>query len=79
MVATGGSAVTAVRVLLKCGVAEENITFSNLISCEEGLRTFFTRYPKVNVVSAAIDPSLNDSKFLVPGIGDFGDRYFGTT
>ena len=78
MLATGGSAVTAVRVLCERGVKPESIIFVNVVSCEEGLRALAAAYPQVKVVTGAIDPILNEKKYIVPGLGDFGDRYFGT-
>jgi len=78
MLATGGSAVAAVKVLLEHGVRQNDITFVNLISCPEGLETLFKAFSDVIVVTGAIDERLNEHKYIVPGIGDFGDRYFGT-
>ena len=78
MLATGGSAGTAVRVLCERGVKPESIIFVNVVSCEEGLRALAAAYPQVKVVTGAIDPILNEKKYIVPGLGDFGDRYFGT-
>ena len=77
MLATGGSAVTAVRVLCERGVKPESIIFVNVVSCEEGC-ALAAAYPQVKVVTGAIDPILNEKKYIVPGLGDFGDRYFGT-
>jgi len=42
------------------------------------LNNIFKKYPEIKVITAAIDPVLNDSRYIVPGLGDFGDRYFGT-
>lgn len=78
MLATGGSANTAIDVLLKAGVPEDRITFANVVSCPEGLRRLAKNVPKVRVVTCAIDAGLDDKKFIVPGLGDFGDRYYGT-
>ena len=78
MLATGGSAVTAVRILVERGVREENIVFCNVVCCDEGLAAMHVAYPAVRVVTGAIDPELNEKKYIVPGLGDFGDRYFGT-
>lgn len=73
-----GSAIHAVQVLLEHGVKEENIIFVNLIACYEGAENFYSKYPKVRVVTAVVDPILNENKYIEPGCGDFGDRYFGT-
>lgn len=78
MLATGGSALKAVEVLLEHGVKEDHIIFINLVAAPEGIRNFYSRFPKINIVTAAVDEGLNDKKFIVPGLGDFGDRYFGT-
>eukprot|EP00002_Diphylleia_rotans_P039591 TRINITY_DN920_c0_g1_i1.p1 TRINITY_DN920_c0_g1~~TRINITY_DN920_c0_g1_i1.p1 ORF type:complete len:228 (-),score=55.68 TRINITY_DN920_c0_g1_i1:226-909(-) len=79
MLATGGSAITATEVLISRGVPEENIIFVNLIASPEGVQTYCGRFPKVKVVIACLDERLNEQKFIIPGLGDFGDRYFGTT
>ena len=78
MLATGGSAVCAIRELMKMGVPEERITFLNMVAAPEGIREVLTSYPKVRIISCALDDSLNDQKYILPGLGDFGDRYFGT-
>ena len=79
MLATGGSACMAIKVLLDAGVREENILFVNVVSCPEGIQRLARDYPKVRIVTAAIDEKLNSDKFIVPGLGDFGDRYYRTT
>lgn len=78
MLATGGSAIKAIDVLIEHGVPEQNIIFLNIISCPEGIDALVTRFPKVIIVTAEVDSHLNEKKYIVPGIGDFGDRYFGT-
>ena len=78
MLATAGSATRAIAVLLEAGVLEQNIMFLNLVCCPEGIKNLFTAYPKVKVVTAAVDKCLNGEKFIVPGLGDYGDRYYGT-
>ncbi len=79
MLATGGSAITAIKVLVDHGVQEENIVFLNLISAPEGVRRVAESYPHVKIVTSEIDERLNQNKYIVPGIGDFGDKYFGST
>jgi len=79
MLATGGSAIAAIDVLVKAGVAPEKIIFINLVSCPEGIRAMHTAYPEVRIVTAALDAYLNEKRYIMPGLGDFGDRYFGTT
>ena len=78
MLATGGSAITAIQVLLDAGVPEEHILFSNVVSYPEGLAAMFEAHPKVRTVTCAVDDGLNDKKYIVPGLGDFGDRYYST-
>jgi len=78
MLATGGSAKCAIQCVLDAGVPEDRITFVNLVSCPEGLDALFQSYPKLKVVTSQIDDKLNEDKYILPGLGDFGDRYFGT-
>jgi uracil phosphoribosyltransferase len=61
------------------GVSEEQIVFLNVVSCPEGLKLLSERFPKMRIVTSAIDSGLNGDKYILPGLGDFGDRYFGTT
>ncbi|MGC5364283.1 uracil phosphoribosyltransferase [Streptomyces sp. DT24] len=79
MLATGGSALTAIGVLLDAGVREENIVFVNFLTAPEGIHTVCRKHPRVKIVTSAIEDRLNENAFMVPGIGDFGDRFFGTT
>lgn len=76
MLGTGGSCKCVVNKLIENGVNEENITFINLISCPEGLDAVTTAFPKMKVLTAVIDPKMNEDRYLTPGLGDFGDRYF---
>ncbi|GAA5865972.1 hypothetical protein JCM3774_005544 [Rhodotorula dairenensis] len=76
MLATGGSAIKAVEVLIDHGVPQERIIFLNLVSCPEGLQAMYSAYPQVKVVTAWVDDGLDSHKYIVPGLGDFGDRYF---
>lgn len=78
MLATGGSAVTAIKVLVDKGVPPGAIIFVNVVCVLEGLRAIAAAYPDVRVVTGCIDPVLNDHFYICPGLGDFGDRYFGT-
>jgi uracil phosphoribosyltransferase len=79
MFATGGTALAAVQLLLDRGVPEDRIIFVTLITVPEAIARFCTRYPHVRIVTSAIDERLNEHAYMLPGIGDFGDRYFGTT
>ena len=76
MLATGGSADDAIGFLKKQGA--KNIRFISLISAPEGLERITKKYPDVSIITAAVDEKLNDDAFIVPGLGDAGDRYFGT-
>jgi uracil phosphoribosyltransferase len=76
MVATGGSACEAVALLKAQGA--KRIQLICVIASESGMERFQSTHPDVPVVTAAIDPELNKLGFIVPGLGDAGDRYFGT-
>ena len=78
MLATGGSAIMAVEVLVESGVSPTNIVFLNVVSCPEGLAALASAFPAVKVVTAAVDEKLDENSYIVPGLGDYGDRYFGT-
>ncbi|KAJ3169168.1 Uracil phosphoribosyltransferase, synthesizes UMP from uracil [Geranomyces variabilis] len=78
MLATGGSANKAIEVLLDHGVPEERILFVNLICAPEGIDTVLGAHPKIKIVTAEIDSGLDERKWIIPGLGDFGCRYFGT-
>ncbi|KAK3638964.1 Uracil phosphoribosyltransferase, synthesizes UMP from uracil [Elasticomyces elasticus] len=76
MLATGGSALMAVDVLRSRGVPEEHICFLNLIASPEGAANFAQKFPKVRIVTAFVDEGLNEKNYIVPGLGDFGDRFY---
>jgi uracil phosphoribosyltransferase len=76
MLASGSSAALAIQVLLDRGVKEEDIIFVNLIAAPEGVAALYKQYPKITVVTTMIDECLNSEKYILPGIGDFGDRYY---
>ena len=76
MFATGGSAVDAVSQLKKLGY--KKIIFLNLVSAPEGIANFEKQHPDVPVYTAAKDERLNSHFYIVPGLGDAGDRIFGT-
>lgn len=77
MLATGGSTIAALDVLKKAGAT--NIVVVCIVTCGEGLAAVEAAHPDVNIFAAAVDSHLNDDKFIVPGLGDAGDRLFGTT
>jgi len=68
----------AVEVLMEHGVPEERIIFINLIAAPEGLTTFCSRFPSLKVITGWIDQGLNDKAYIVPGLGDFGERRYCT-
>ena len=79
MLATGGSAIMALDVLVvKYKIPPQKIVFASMICAPEGLKALGKAYPKVKIVTACIDSHLNDDKFIVPGLGDYGDRFFNT-
>ncbi|WP_371618362.1 uracil phosphoribosyltransferase [Streptomyces sp. NBC_00454] len=78
MLATGGTALAAIRVLLEHGVPEGHIVFVNLLSAPEGIKVVHDRHPEVRIVTSSVEERLSEHAFMLPGIGDFGDRYFGT-
>ena len=76
MLATGGSATAAIEVLKKWGAVR--IKLVNLIAAPEGVQTVLTAHPDVEIYCAALDRQLNDRGYIMPGLGDAGDRQFGT-
>ncbi|KAK8734014.1 hypothetical protein OTU49_006297, partial [Cherax quadricarinatus] len=77
-VATGAAAIMAIRVLLDHEVNEEHISLCSLLMTEQGVHNIAYAFPKVRIVTTAVDPYVNEKFYIVPGIGNFGDRYFGT-
>ncbi len=78
MLATGNSANAAVETLRKRGVPEDKIIFLALVAAPEGVNVFYKEHPSVPVYVASVDEKLNDHAYIVPGLGDAGDRLFGT-
>jgi uracil phosphoribosyltransferase len=78
MLATGNSAVHAVEALVKHGVKKEKIIFMALVAAPEGVKTFHAAFPEIPVYTAALDSHLDKNAYIVPGLGDAGDRLFGT-
>ena len=76
MLATGGSAVAAIDFLKKRGC--RNIIMMNVIGCPEGVKTVQDAHPDVEMYLAALDERLNEHAYIIPGLGDAGDRIFGT-
>lgn len=78
MIATGGSAILAVNVLKEAGAEEKQITLIAFIASPEGVTHFQQECPEAGLVVAQVDEGLDVHKRIIPGLGDFGDRYFGT-
>jgi len=78
MIATGGSAIATLNIVSNLGIKQEQIIFVAMIASQDGIDAVKNVYPKIRLLVAAIDKNLNKDKFIVPGLGDFGDRYFGT-
>ncbi|PSS05998.1 Uracil phosphoribosyltransferase [Actinidia chinensis var. chinensis] len=75
---TGNSAVQAISLLIKKGVPESNIIFLNLISAPQGVHMVCKHFPRIKIVTSEIEIDLNKDFRVIPGMGEFGDRYFGT-
>lgn len=78
MLATGGSAVMAVKILQDAGYSPDKIWFVGVIASQEGYNTLAEHISTNNITVSAIDSRLNEKKYIDPGLGDYGDRYFGT-
>lgn len=78
MVATGSALRLVIECLLEKGVDLHNIMIASIITCPEAMDFLSWRYPTIKFITCAIDDKINDVKFIVPGMGDFADRYYGT-
>lgn len=78
MIATGGTACGAINIVKDMGTDESRIIFAAMLASPEGYNHVREQHPDVRIVIAQIDERLNDVGYIVPGLGDFGDRYFGT-
>jgi uracil phosphoribosyltransferase len=76
MLATGGSTAAALDILKQHGF--DNIVVVSIIACPEGIAAVEAAHPDVPIYTGSIDDCLNDHKYIVPGLGDAGDRLFGT-
>jgi uracil phosphoribosyltransferase len=76
MLATGGSALAALELLTARGARD--LRLACIVAAPEGVRAVNERYPYVRLWCCALDRGLDERKFIVPGLGDFGDRYYGT-
>lgn len=78
MLATGNSAVHAIDVLIARGVSKDKISLMTLVAAPEGVQTVHAKHPTAKIFTASLDSHLNEHKYIVPGLGDAGDRIFGT-
>jgi uracil phosphoribosyltransferase len=76
MLATGNTACEATSILKAQGAC--SIQFLCVVACPTGVQQFQRDHPDIPIITAAIDPELSDHGYIVPGLGDAGDRYFGT-
>lgn len=78
MLATGGSAIEAIKLFVEKGVPQENITFISLISAPEGVNNLLDVYSDIRIITASVDTGLDKNGYIFPGLGDAGDRTFNT-
>jgi uridine kinase len=77
-IATGAAAIMAIRILLDHDVPQENIFFVSMLAARLGVQTLAYTFPRVHIITTAIDPKVNRDYHILPGVGNYGDRYFGT-
>ena len=78
MLATGNSLIEAIRLYVEKGIPETNISCVCMISSPQGIENVFKEFPSINLIVAAIDSHLNERGYIVPGMGDAGDRIYNT-
>ena len=78
MLATGNSSSEAIRLLIKSGVKINNVFFVSLLASPEGLKFLQKNHKSLRIFTTSVDEKLNNKKFILPGLGDAGDRYMGT-
>jgi len=78
MIATGGTLCLAIDKSLQKGAKESNIIIHSILSAPQGIKQIQQHYKDVTINTVAVDEKLNDKKYIVPGLGDYGDRFFGT-
>ena len=78
ILATGVSSMAAIDRLIKAGVRQDRIMFVTIIAASQGIHSLCMRYPQMKIITSEVDAGLNDQNRVVPGVGEFGDRYFGT-
>jgi uracil phosphoribosyltransferase len=77
MLATGSSLIYATKKLIDAGVRQNRIIIVSLLATPEGVRSFHSKYPSINIMTASLDEKLNNNAYIVPGLGDAGDRLYG--
>ncbi len=78
MLATGNSAIDTIKNFISKGILEKNITFVSLISSPEGIKKISENFEDVKIITASIDRTLNNKGYILPGLGDAGDRIYNT-
>ena len=78
MLATGNSSIEAINLIKRSGVNMPNIILASLLAAPEGLKNIRKEHHRLKIFTASVDSGLNKNKFIVPGLGDAGDRYMGT-
>lgn len=78
MLATGNSLTEAIKLYVEKGIPEENICCICMISAPQGIETVFKEFPNITLIVAAVDSHLNERGYIIPGMGDAGDRIFNT-
>ena len=78
MLATGNSSIEAINLIKKSGVSPKNIKLISLLAAPEGIKNFKKSHKGLHLFTCSVDKELNKKKFIVPGLGDAGDRYMGT-
>jgi len=78
MLATGNSMLDAVNLYVRKGIPTENIKCISIISAPQGIKLIQDRYPTIELITASIDEGLNEKGYIIPGMGDAGDRIFNT-
>ena len=78
MLATGNSSIEAINLIENSGAKTSNIKFVSLLAAPEGIQNLKKKHKKLHIFTCSIDKRLNKNKFIVPGLGDAGDRYMGT-
>lgn len=76
MLATGNSGVKALEFVVQKGYSPEQIIFVCVVATEQGIKQIHNKYPEIKIITAAVDPKLNEKAYIVPGLGDAGDRLY---